>query len=88
MPFKRPDFPNDLNCKPNIENYDKMVELAEKLAKPFPFVRVDLYEDVNKKILFGELTFTPTHGTMNFQPEEWNYKLGEYLILPKMDNLK
>lgn len=36
----------------------EMVELADKLAKPFPFVRVDLY-DTTRGIVFGELTFTP-----------------------------
>lgn len=36
----------------------EMVDLAGKLAKPFPFVRVDLY-DTTRGIVFGELTFTP-----------------------------
>lgn len=36
----------------------EMTEVARKLAKGFPFVRVDLYE-VNGKIIFGEMTFTP-----------------------------
>ena len=36
----------------------EMVNLANKLAKPFPFVRVDLY-DTSRGIVFGELTFTP-----------------------------
>ena len=37
---------------------DKMFDLADKLSKPFPFVRVDLY-NANEKIFFGEMTFTP-----------------------------
>ena len=38
--------------------YDKMIQCAEKLAKPFPFVRVDFFVCKNK-LYFGELTFTP-----------------------------
>ncbi len=38
-----------------------MLEYAKILAKPFPFVRADFY-DVNGKVYFGELTFTPCCG--------------------------
>lgn len=38
------------------ENFDELVICAEKLSKPFPEARIDLY-DVNNKILFGEITF-------------------------------
>jgi hypothetical protein len=73
--------------KVDLNNYSKMVELAEKLAKPFPVCRVDFYEDINKDIYVGELTFTPGNGTDIFEPFEWDYKLGEDLILPKLNNL-
>lgn len=70
--------------KVNLNNYNKMVELAEKLAKPFPLCRVDFYEDKNKDIYLGELTFTPGNGTDIFEPFEWDYKLGDDLILPEL----
>jgi hypothetical protein len=70
--------------KVNLNNYNKMVELAEKLAKPFPLCRVDFYEDKNKDIYLGELTFTPGNGTDIFEPFEWDYKLGNDLILPEL----
>ena len=38
---------------------DDMFSYAEKLSKPFKFVRVDFY-DCNDKVIFGELTFTPS----------------------------
>ena len=50
--------PNKL-LKP--ENMEIMWEIAEKLASPFPFVRVDLY-NIEGKIYFGEYTFTPFDG--------------------------
>lgn len=40
---------------------DMAIKYAEKLAVPFPYVRVDLYI-LRDKIYFGELTFTPCGG--------------------------
>ena len=51
-----------------------MYQVAEKLAEDFVFVRVDLY-DVNSKIYFGELTFTPTGGL----DSDYSRKIDEYL---------
>ena len=61
-----------------------MIEIAEKLSKPFPHVRVDMYEDSEKNIYIGELTFTNWDGIVPIEPEEYDYKLGEYLELPKI----
>ena len=47
-------------------NFGEMVKIAELLCKPFPFIRVDLY-NIQGKIYFGELTFTPAGG---LQPAE------------------
>ena len=54
--YKKPDHAPE---KP--DNFDKMVECAEILSKDFEFVRVDLY-DVDSRIIFGELTFSPNGG--------------------------
>lgn len=51
---------------------DKMKPIVKKLAQDFKFVRVDLYY-VNEKIYFGELTFTPCSGNLNYITVE-NYK--------------
>lgn len=63
------------------EEMDKMFELAEKLSKPFLFVRVDLYCE-NKRILFGELTFFPQSGFDIDFTKDTDLYLGEKLILP------
>lgn len=63
-------------------NFELMKQLAEKLANNIPEVRVDFYE-VNKKIYFGEMTFFHHSGTLPFEPEIWDEKLGELLILPE-----
>lgn len=39
-------------------SFDEMKNIVKKLANPFKFVRIDLYE-INGKPLFGEYTFTP-----------------------------
>lgn len=68
----------------NIEkpqNFDKMKELACKLSKGFPHVRVDLY-NVQGIIYFGELTFYHHSGFYPFHPEKWDFEFGRWLKLP------
>ena len=65
--------------RPIIErpvNLEKMISIASQLSADFDFVRVDLY-NLEGKILFGELTFTPVSGRLKLQPESWDLKLGE-----------
>ena len=57
-----------------------MVELAEKLSKSIPFLRVDFY-NINGKIYFGELTLYPTSGIGQFTSKDWDIKLGSYINL-------
>lgn len=64
------------------KNYEKMVEIAEKLSEPFPHVRVDLY-NLDGKIIFGELTFFSNTGPNLHVPESFEYELGKQFILPK-----
>jgi len=58
----------------------KMLELAEKLAKPFPYVRVDLY-NIAGKIYFSELTFTPNNGQDRFDPDFYDEVFGSMIDL-------
>ena len=69
-------FPDD--CEP--ENGAELVALAEKLAAPFPFVRVDLY-NVDGRIVFSELTFHSGGGLVPFQPKEYDREFGKMLGL-------
>lgn len=64
--------------KPN--NFNKMLKIARKLAEGLDFLRVDLYE-IDGKVYFGELTFTPNAGLMKFDPPEWDEKVGKMLKL-------
>lgn len=58
------------------ENYDEMKRIAEILAKPFPEARIDLYNEGNQ-IRFGEITFFDGSGYMTFEPDEFDFILGE-----------
>ena len=62
--------------------FDKMRDIALKLCEGIPFLRVDLYE-INGQVYFSELTFYPSSGMQPYEPQEWDYKLGELLILPQ-----
>ena len=84
MPFMR-KYSNSDRLTPKPENYEKMVELSEKLSKDIAFVRVDFYE-INGRLYFGELTFFPGSGNEKFDPIEWDYKLGGWLELPKKND--
>lgn len=54
---------------PKPDGIEKVFEYAEKLTKPFPFVRADFYLEKGK-VTFGELTFTPCGGyDVNRLPE-------------------
>ncbi len=64
------------------ENFDEMVQIAEKLSENIPHVRVDLYS-INGVIYFGEMTFYHWGGMMPFEPEEWDYKFGSWIQLPE-----
>ena len=65
----------------NPEVVKRMFCYAEKLSKPFPFVRVDFYLSSNKPI-FGELTFTPAGGMDTNRLHETDILFGKMLQLP------
>lgn len=62
------------------QNYDRMVEIARTLSKPFPHCRVDLY-NLDGNIYFGEITFYHAGCCNRIEPEEWDYKMGSWIDL-------
>ena len=60
----------------------EMLEVASKLSKGFPQVRVDLYE-VKGKVYFGELTFTSSGGYMAHFTDQFLKELGDKCLLPQ-----
>lgn len=63
---------NEFRGRKKIEkpqNFDKMIKICEKLSKGIPFVRIDLY-NIDGKIYFGEFTFTPMGGVINYYTDD------------------
>ena len=54
--------------------------MARKLSKGFKYVRVD-FRDCKDRVIFGEMTFSPFSGFIQFNPKEYDLKMGEKLIL-------
>ncbi len=73
VPLEKPKF------------FDEMVRCAEKLAQPFPFVRVDFYE-TGDSFYVGEMTFYSGGGVLTFDPPEWDRKLGDLIDLSQVMN--
>ena len=77
LPFTN-GHPNSDKAISKPKHFDLMIELAKKLSAGIPHVRVDFYESEGN-IYFGELTFFHWGGMVSFEPEEWDYKFGDWL---------
>ncbi len=64
------------------QNYDMMLSLARKIGEPFPQARIDMY-NIDGEIIFGEITFFSASGYMMYEPDDFDFVLGEKFILPK-----
>lgn len=65
---------------PKPDGIDEMFEIAAKLSKGFPFVRIDFY-NVNGKIYFGEITLFPMSGLDKGRLPEFDLKFGQMIDL-------
>lgn len=79
LPFRMKD-PNSKILPKKPECFEQMREMAKKLSKGIPHLRVDFYY-INKHIYVGELTFYHCAGFVKIVPEEWDYKLGNMIDL-------
>ncbi len=61
---------------PEPNNLALMVQIAEKLANGFPFIRVDLY-NLGDRIVFSEMTFTPSTGRLTCFSDHAQLSIGE-----------
>lgn len=68
---------------PRPESFEQMLKIVSDLSKPFPFVRVDLYE-VNGKPIFGEMTFTPGFDLFCGTYGDQVLKMGEMIDLSQV----
>lgn len=82
LPYKH-YLPNDTEIE-KPDTLEHMLRIAKLLSKDFPMVRVDLYS-TQGKVIFGELTFYPGNGILEFYPDEFNKIAGAYINLPKLE---
>lgn len=78
------DCPNFGNTVEKPEKLEEMIKIAQILSEDFPAVRVDLY-CVKNKVYFGELTFYPWSVYVDFQPDDFDFLLGEKF---EIENIK
>lgn len=78
---RRMDFKPITHQPGKPENYNDMLKIAEILSQEFPHVRVDFY-NINGQIIFGEMTFFNASGYTKFEPDEFDFAIGEKFVLP------
>jgi hypothetical protein len=74
-------------CLPKPKSLAQMRKMSRILAKGWPFVRVDWYE-VGDQPVFGEMTFTPAAGLIDYYTPDFLQELGAQLKLPKKIKLQ
>lgn len=67
---------------PQPEHLSEMIDVAERLARPTDFLRVDLYL-VGNRIVVGELTSYPAGGHSPFSPESFDEEFGRFWTVPR-----
>ena len=75
-----PDYSRNNHRIARPEALDQMMEVASKLSKGFPEVRVDLYF-AGGRIFFGEMTFTSNGARDGYSPDH-ALRLGDQLQIP------
>lgn len=77
------NFPNSEKPLQKPKTLDKMLDLAQILAKDTsPFIRTDFYE-INGQVYFSEFTFYSDSGLAKFTPAHWDLMLGKWIKLPQ-----
>ena len=84
LPIKIKDPPADITPQ-KPEQFEIMKRFAEILSEGIPHVRVDFYL-IQGRIYVGEMTFFHSAGFAKITPDEWNRKMGDWIILPQKRN--
>lgn len=75
------NFPNSNKPLSKPATLDVMLQFARNMCVGHSFLRVDFYE-IKKHVFFSEFTFYSDGGFAKFEPEQWDYQLGELIKLP------
>lgn len=64
---------------PQPKTLARMIHMAEECSKDFSYCRFDVYE-INGKLVFGEMTFTPHGNIMNYYTDEYLERMKDLLV--------
>lgn len=76
------DFPQANGWVERPAGLQQMLAAAALLSQGFPYVRVDFYQ-LDDCVVFGEMTFYPSGGYINFTPPEYAMLWGSWIKLPE-----
>lgn len=80
LPDVKSDHPT-FDVAPQLpSNIQEMICVAEQLSADFPFARVDLY-NIEGRIYFGEITFYPWSGYVQYTPDSFDFELGRWFCV-------
>lgn len=85
LPIIKKDCIVDNTPEPRPAMLDEMIEIAKKLSKDLPFLRVDFFLSDNK-IYVGEVTFFPVGGYETFDTHETQLWMGNMIDLSDWRN--
>lgn len=80
LPYSKSSLHADRSI-PKPEAFEEIIDAAERLSKPFPFVRMDFYS-IKGKTLIGEMTFTPNGCIDTGYTDLAQRELGKLIKLP------
>ena len=78
-----PDIDPSSFTLPKPNEFEKMVDIAEKLSKGYPALRIDLY-NVDGKIYFGEITLFTQSGFDTTITYEADKAMGDKFVIPSV----
>ena len=78
-------YPRPLVCPQCPPNLADMLKIARVFSSEFSYIRIDLYNLLNKRgdfnIYFGEFTFFPASGCVDIRPRSFDFWLGDQIML-------
>lgn len=80
-PYNIKEYVKEHYKKYKFDDFITFVNLSQRLANSFKFVRVDWYRTTNNKMYLSEMTFTPAAGIMKFESSESDVEIGKMLRL-------
>ncbi len=83
LSIKRGNFDNSQIAFKKPGNFKQMTDFAEEIAGNIPFIRVDFYS-IDGNTYFGEIAFYPSGGFSEFQPTEWEERVGSWIDISEV----